>query len=409
MKTTKFIIFFTVIPIMFAGCMLWDVEEVRGNGRNGGDVSIPVITITTQPAAETNVIFDNITGSLSVAASVSNDAIPNYRWYSNTSNTNTSGIAIENATSETFTIPTNLDLGTYYYFCEISAFGAVTIRSNVAVVRVNHTGVIEMVWVPGGSFRMGSPSTEPGRYSNEDYRTANDGIVTMSGFYMGKYQVTQEQWMEVIGEENNPSYFHGGSGREPASGEEQGKRPVENVTWFDAIEFCNKLSQLEDLTPVYTITGRTPATGYPITSATVTANWSANGYRLPTEAQWEYACRAGSTTAWHFGNTQTVLGNYAWYMNNSNSRTHQVGLKLSNDFGLHDMHGNVWEWCWDWYTASYNNAGGNANPLGPTAGTNRLIRGGSWINSAENTRSANRFSDYPGSRYGNVGFRLVRP
>jgi len=166
--------------------------------------------------------------------------------------------------------------------------------------------------------------------------------VTLSAFWMGKYQVTQEQYLAVMNV--NPSYF-----TTAITGENASKLPVERVSWFDAVEFCNKLSQLEGLTSVYTITGRTPATGYSITAATVTANWSANGYRLPTEAEWEYACRAGSTTDWHFGNTESNLVNYAWYSANSGSRTHQVGLKLPNAFRLYDMHGNVDEWCWDWY------------------------------------------------------------
>jgi len=262
-----------------------------------------------------------------------------------------------------------------------------------------------MIQIPAGSFKMGSPSTETGRFSNENYRTANDGIVTMSGFFMSKYPVTQELYQVVMG--NNPSYFHGGSGREPATGEIQGKRPVETVTWFDAIEFCNKLSEMEGLTPVYTITWRTPATGYPITNASVTANWENNGYRLPTEAQWEYACRAGTETRWHFGDNGNELDNYAWVQFNSNGRTHQVGLKLPNTYGLYDMHGNVWEWCWDLYTESYNNAGGNENPWGAASGSVRVFRGG-W-NFFEGNGSAYRNGSFPSDRINNLGFRVVCP
>ena len=220
---------------------------------------------------------------------------------------------------------------------------------------------------------------------------------------MSRFQVTQELYHAVMG--NNPSNFSSN----PAEGEIQGKRPVELVTWFDAVEFCNRLSEREGLTPVYTITGRTPATGHPITEATVTVNWSANGYRLPTEAEWEYACRAGSTTNWHFGNTESELVNYAWYSVNSNSRTHQVGLKLPNAWGLHDMHGNVWEWCWDRWANTFPNPADLNNPRGPASGDIRVVRGGSWSSTASDTQSAIRGSSNPGLRNFNRGFRLVCP
>jgi formylglycine-generating enzyme required for sulfatase activity len=177
------------------------------------------------------------------------------------------------------------------------------------------------------------------------------------------------------------------------------------VTWYDAVEFCNKLSQLEGLTPAYTINGRTPATGYPITNAAVTANWSNNGYRLPTEAQWEYACRAGTTTAYYTG-TENSLVNYAWYNANSEDKTHAVGQKKGNGFDLFDMHGNVWEWCWDWF-GSYG--GAQTDPTGAFSGVTRVNRGGSWYSSPQGLRSACRNGDIPSSQFANLGFRVVRP
>jgi len=242
---------------------------------------------------------------------------------------------------------------------------------------------IEMVQIPAGTLTWGSAT------------------ITLSTFKMGVYEVTQELYEAVMGV--NPSGFNSN----PAAGETQGKRPVEMVTWFDAVEFCNKLSEIEGLTPVYTITGRTPATGYPITSATVTANWNANGYRLPTEAQWEYACRAGSTTNWYFGDTESELVNYAWYWNNSNSRTHQVGLKQPNAFGLYDMHGNVGEWCWDWFGGLPTS--NQTDYAGAVSGSYRVERGGCWYNSAEYARSSFRSMSYPYNRYSVIGFRVVRP
>jgi len=252
---------------------------------------------------------------------------------------------------------------------------------------------MEMVSIPAGTFTMGTVSG-----GHNDERPVRQ--VTLSAFKMGKYEVTQEQYQEVMG--TNPSRFKSN----PAAGETQSKRPVENTTWYDAIEFCNKLSIKEGLTPVYTITGRTPATGYPITSATVTATWENNGYRLPTEAQWEYACRAGTTTDWYFGDTESELVNYAWYDENSNDMTHQVGKKTANASGLYDMHGNVYEWCWDWY-GDYP-ASNQTDPTGPASDYVRVLRGGGWLFSAEDTRSAYRNINDPNSEVDSYGFRVVR-
>jgi len=256
--------------------------------------------------------------------------------------------------------------------------------------------MIEMLQIPAGTFNMGQADIA-------DASPVRN--VTLSAFRMSRFQVTQELFEAVTG--TNPSHFHGGPGREPATGEIQGRRPVEMVTWFDAVEFCNLLSEREGFTPVYTITGRTPATGYPITAATVTVNWSANGFRLPTEAEWEYACRAGSTTQWSFGDTDTNIDNYAWFSGNAGSITRQVGLKLPNAFGLYDKHGNVWEKCWDWH-AIYVDAPPNENPIGPVSGTLRILRGGNWGAPAGDTRSALRFDVGSGSRNNGIGFRLVR-
>jgi uncharacterized repeat protein (TIGR02543 family) len=255
-----------------------------------------------------------------------------------------------------------------------------------------------MVWIAGGTFTMGSPVTEPDRYDDETQHS-----VTLSGFYMSKYQVTQEQYQAVM--ETNPSNFDGSTGKEPAAGETQGKRPVEKVTWYDAVEFCNKLSAQESLQSVYTISERTPESGYPITSATVTADFTKTGYRLPTEAQWEYACRAGTTTAYNTGDT--ISDDTGWYTSNSGSKTHEVGKKPANAFGLYDMHGNVWEWCWDWY-GSYS-SGEQTDPLGASSGSSRVARGGSWSYSAGALRSAYRHFSNPSLSRDYLGFRLARP
>jgi len=290
---------------------------------------------------------------------------------------------------------------------EISDVQSLTIPNGITLTNngmINNDGIItdislsdiEMIWISAGTFTMGQAGID---------NASPTRSVTLSGFRMSKFQVTQELYQDIM--RINPSHFHGGSDREPAAEEIQGKRPVEMVTWFDAIEFCNKLSEREGLTPVYTITGRTPPIGYPIINATVTANWSNNGYRLPTEAQWEYACRAGTTTNWHFGNNEGEHVNYAWYRENSGSKTRQVGLKLPNTWGLYDMHGNVWEWCWDWLETYPSVA--QADPVGAGSGVYRVIRGGSII-CLDTPGSAFRASAPPGGFGGpNLGFRVVLP
>ena len=255
--------------------------------------------------------------------------------------------------------------------------------------------------IPTGTFMMGSPGTEPNRNSDETQHS-----VTLSVFYMGKYEITQEQYEAVMG--NNPSNFKSGA----AAGENQGKRPVEQVSWYDAIVFCNKLSMMEGLTPAYSIGGNTNPSvwGAAPTSSNstwdaVVCNWNANGYRLPTEAEWEYACRAGTTTAYNTGDMMS--DDTGWYYDNSNNITHEVGKKPANAYGLYDMHGNVWEWCWDWY-GSYGSAA-QTDPVGASSGSYRMLRGGGWNSSAQHMRSAYRNFYNPSDRFNSLGFRLVRP
>ena len=254
----------------------------------------------------------------------------------------------------------------------------------------------EMVRINGGTFTMGSPANEPDRNDNEVQHQ-----VTVSSFYMGKYEVTQKEYQEVMG--TNPSNSKGDN------------LPVTNVSWFDVVEYCNKRSQKEGLTPAYTISGRIPATGYPITSATVTWNRNANGYRLPTEAEWEYACRAGTTTPFSTGNNITTSqANYNGnnpYNNNAKGTyresTTPVGSFAPNAWGLYDMHGNVIEWCWDWY-GDYTNMA-QTDPTGASSGSGRVRRGGGWGSSAAGVRSADRSGITPSYRSIDRGFRLVRP
>jgi formylglycine-generating enzyme required for sulfatase activity len=240
----------------------------------------------------------------------------------------------------------------------------------------------DMVSIPAGSFNNGT------------------SIVNLSAFKMSKYDITQSQYQAITG--TNPSYFSGNT--------DAASCPVELVSWFDAVEYCNKLSTAEGLTPVYTISGRSPGTGYPITSATVSATWTNNGYRLPTEAEWEYAARAGSTTAYYWGDASddATVALYAWFSSNSNNKTHAVGQKLPNAFGLYDMVGNVFQWCWDLYGNYPSSA--QTDPKGAVSGTSRVSRGWSYYFPAFylTLTADNRNYASPGGPLNmHVGFRVV--
>jgi len=246
---------------------------------------------------------------------------------------------------------------------------------------------VSMIWVPGGSFQMGSNSTD----SNINEKPVH--TVNVSGFYMAKYLVTQAQYKDVMG--YNPSSFTGDD-----------NRPVEAMSWYDAVVFCNKLSEIEGLIPVYTINGISRS--YVIHSATVTANFNNNGYRLPTEAEWEYAARGGNGSPGNFTYSgSNDLDSVAWYSDNSNGTTHPVGTKAANGLGIYDMTGNVWEYCWDVFEI-YSSAS-QTDPQGASSGTNRVYRGGNFLSQDSVLRLTARYRE----NVNNIlllyaGIRLVR-
>ncbi|MGA2258863.1 MAG: formylglycine-generating enzyme family protein [Thermoguttaceae bacterium] len=221
---------------------------------------------------------------------------------------------------------------------------------------------LEMVLIAAGEFTMGSPDSDGNASGDEK---PQHRIRITKPFYLGKYLATQEQWEAVMG--TNPSNVKGP------------KNPVENVSWEDCQQFCHMLN----------------------------AKPHAGGkFQLPTEVQWEYACRAGSTTYYCFGDEESGLGEYAWYGGNSHVQTHPVGKKKPNAWDLYDMHGNVWEWCQDWYDRGYYATSPTDDPTGPTMGSGRVFRGGGWDYPASSCRSAHRSDGEPGCRNYLLGLRV---
>ncbi len=227
---------------------------------------------------------------------------------------------------------------------------------------------LEMVLIPAGEFLMGSPGSD--KHASDDEKPQHRVRITKP-FYLGKYPLTQEQWEAVMG--NNPCNF-----KSP-------KHPVDKVNWDDCRQFLDKLNRRQ---------GK-----------------QAGKFQLPSEAQWEYACRAGSKTRYCFGDDEARLNEYAWYgaYFEVPPATHPVGRKKPNAWGLYDMQGHLWEWCADWYDGRYYARSPADDPTGPAMGSHRAARGGSWRTSASGCRSASRIGDLDlGDRFPNLGFRVCR-
>jgi len=229
------------------------------------------------------------------------------------------------------------------------------LQANRVTAMTNSIGMI-LARIPAGDFEMGSSS-----YSVE---TFVHKVTLSTDFWIGQYEVTQEEYRRVMG--TSPAAFPGDA------------RPVEQVSWEDAAEFCQRLGTREHKV-----------------------------YRLPTEAEWEYVCRAGGRTAFCYGDDDTRLGEFAWYDASAGWKTHPVGSRKPNVWGIHDMHGNVWEWCMDWYGEEFYSAGAAVDPQGPSTGRYRVLRGGCWFNRPVFCRSGRRDFNWPTYQDHGVGFRVV--
>jgi formylglycine-generating enzyme required for sulfatase activity len=338
------------------------VTQITVTGAGSGYTSIPTVVISDPPPPEAPVLLGvRLQSALTIqgAAGTTNwilyaDALTPWAW------TVLTNVVVSSSPYE-FIDPAGSPVRRFYQ---------VAAGDRPPPLPTFTPDLARFAYIQPGTFTMGSPATEQDRYSDEGPQTT---VALTRGFWMGKYEVMQGEYLAVMG--SNPSYFTGDL-----------NRPVEQVSWFEATNYCGKLTVQERAA------GRLPV------------GWA---YRLPTEAEWEYAARAGTTTRFSFGDDPgyTQLGNYAWFESNSGSQTHPVGQKQANPLGLYDVYGNVFEWCADWY-GPY--AGGAVtDPTGANTGLNRVARGGAWYGVGRYCRSAYRSGGDPSDRGNNLGLRVV--
>ncbi|MBN2790204.1 MAG: SUMF1/EgtB/PvdO family nonheme iron enzyme [Candidatus Delongbacteria bacterium] len=346
----------------------------------------PVITsIVSNPAT----VELGQTATVTCTASDADVDVLTYSW------NNTGGTISGSGSSITWTAPDTV--GNYSVTCEVSD-GEDSVNDGVNISTFETAIPGAMVSVTGGTFTMTDPS-------KQTYVT-----VTVSDFSIGKYEVTQKEWVDLMG--SNPASY------DPTNNIGVGdNNPVFHIGWFDILVFCNQKSMADSLTPCYSINGSTDPDNWgvrPIYSSdptfaawnAVICDWDATGYRMPTEAEWEFAARGGvNWTDDYTYSGSNIIGDVAWYNDNSGSELHIIGTKLPNQLGIYDMTGNLYEYCWDWYAAYTDNA---TDPTGAPTGDMRIVRGGSWMSIPENCVVNGRYREYPNTNYDYNGFRLVK-
>ena len=419
-KNKKTKVFKWAAVMMLAAMMIVGCKQAQGNSSSEEDkkTETPVTPNTPAAAEKYAVTFGaGEHGTLKAKA----DGV---------TETDKSPISVEKDKTVTFTATANTGYVVDKWSISGSSFesGSGTAGSTTAKVKVTANTTVNVTFklkggtlptppastdktytVGGISFTMkGIAAVTNGNLGHSDESDNGVHTVSLTAYRIGETEVTQELWQAVMG--NEPSYFDGSSGKEPVSGEAQKKRPVENVNWYHAIAFCNKLSKACNLAPCYTVKdvnfdtltfGDIP-TSNNIDWNSAVCDWSKNGFRLPTEAEWEWAAMGGKDYKWSGTNVESELKDYAWY---GGDKTHEVKKKTANGYGLYDMSGNVLEWCWDWY-------GTLSNPLpadypGAVSSFARVSRGGSWGNGAGRAARASRVYIVPVRRINILGLRLV--
>jgi len=359
--------------------------------KDGITVKNYVITATRTENADLSALSVN-TGALSPAF-VSGTTAYSISVANDVATLTVTGTQVDNAAtiSANNGVAQALNVGANTITLAVTAKDGTTVKNyGVTVYRASFTSpnIGNLMSITGGSFQFDSTATNTS---------------SVSAFQMSEREITRGQFLAVMG--TDPSNTTNSSGTSD---------PVQQVSWYDSLVFCNKLSILEGKTPVYTISGSTDPnswgavpTAINTTWDSVTQNLSANGYRLPTEAEWEYAYRAGTTTTYHWGTASddTTVSQYAWSIGNALNTTHPGGNKLPNAFGLYDMSGNVWEWCWDWI--GVYPSGAQTDPTGAATGAYRIIRGGGWSSPVNNLSATIRNYIYPNDKFNIIGFRVV--